>query len=278
MTLAPVLCRYALGAAVPRWVRRKNMRGIMSIVAQIEGGTVTFKKNQYGTSGRDPGNVDVGLTRIRPADEYWFDYWFFAIDPWVDGLGGKLPGLAGGKATSGGADVVPDGWSSRIMWGDRLGLREYRYSQDRENRWGDSYPWNQSNFEANRWNRVTQYLKINTPGNADGAVKFWFNGKAMWEDQSVRWRGDVDKDVARVDRVRMSIFRGGGDQNWAVPRTTRMEFSDFYVMDCMPDFSVGSHDTPPVCKEEAQPERVATIQLEPGTMARMDGDVIILER
>lgn len=248
----------------------------MAIVERFQGGTVLFKKGKFGNAGRNAGTVDVGLKSIRPANEYWFDYWFRATRPWIDGLGGKLPGLAGGLASSGGADVEPDGWSSRIMWGDQGGLREYRYDQTRQNRWGDSYPWKISKFAPGEWHRVTQHVRVNTPGVADGAVQFWFNEGLVWEDEAVRWRGNVNADVALVDKVRISIFRGGGSDAWSVPQDTEMAFSDFYVLNCMPDLSVGSHDTMPVCKGEVEPVLVASIKLEPGTTARVDGDTIML--
>lgn len=242
----------------------------MAIVSAFDGGTVTFHANEWGIAGRDAGEVDVGLKRIQPANEYWLHYWLRLNRPWIEGRGGKFPGLAGGRATSGGAQIHPEGWSSRIMWGEqRDGLREYRYDQDRKGRWGDSYAWSEGRFlDPGEWHRIVQHVRINTPDRRDGRVQFWLNGISVLRDNTVRWRGDVAPNKARVDRVRMSIFRGGNTASWSVAKETRVSFSDFYVLDCQPDMRKGDPSTPPVCQgEEIERVLVATIELEDGVLA-----------
>ena len=252
----------------------------MTIVQQLEGGQVKFKANQILRAGTDPGNVEVGLHRIKPADEYWFHYWVKWEPGWIEGRGGKLPGLAGGKATSGGADVDPEGWSSRIMWGDqRDGMREYRYDNDRQSKYGASYPWADwaRYLEVDKWHRIVQFIRINTPDKNDGVVRFWLNGQTVLRLGDVKWRGKVSDNKARVDRVRMSIFRGGGTPDWAVPRDTYASFSDFYVLNCKPDMSHGNPHLAPVCEgREPDLALVATIELGDGVTSVISGNKIRL--
>ncbi len=230
----------------------------MPIIAHFSGGTVTFKAGEYGA---EPSAVDYGLTthglkKIAPADEYWFTYWVRPLPGWIEGLGGKLPGLAGGHATSGGADVVPHGWSDRCMWGTmRGGLRDYRYSQDRLGDYGDYYPFIGDRFlDVGEWTRMMQYVKVNDPGHANGQLRWWVNDLPALVATGITWRGVVPEDVARVDKVRMSIFRGGGSDIWAVDKDTKLEFSDFYVLDCAP-LKSDNPDELPRCKAPPRPER-----------------------
>ena len=247
----------------------------MAIVKAMQGGTVTFKANEFGHKGAEfEEGMEEGKLTIPPADEYWFTYWLRLKPGWIEGWGGKLPGLAGGTATSGGADITPNGWSDRVMWGEmRDGLREYRYEQDRKSSFGDWYPFAGDRFlDVGKWHRMTQWVVINRPNKQDGQVKWWLNDELVLHETKIRWRGDVSENKARVDRVRMTIFLGGGSQQWAVDKETSIEFSDFYVTDCEPAPS-DDHNAKPVCKGEIEkpPENevVATISIHPGYAARM---------
>ena len=57
----------------------------MAIVSRFDGGTVKFKANQILAPGRDPGEVEVGLHKIKPADQYWFHYWVKWEPGWIEG-------------------------------------------------------------------------------------------------------------------------------------------------------------------------------------------------
>lgn len=252
----------------------------MSIVSEFSGGNITFLANTFGNSSKSRetgGGFDFARHRVEPADEYWLDFWINPDKNWIEGTGGKLMGLGGGSATTGGAPQTPGGWSMRMMWGTYLGLRGYRYDQDRQSTYGNRDPFDsQRKFKVDEWTRVTEHIKLNTPNKFDGEVHFWVGGRLELAMESVRWRGEVDPAKAQIDLVMLQPFRGGGSPNWAVDQDTTLHFSDFYLCSRQPDFTQGSYDKPPVFADQAPPS-LAEVLAESGVSVSWNKDAIVLK-
>lgn len=215
----------------------------MPVVKTFKGGDLyfqAFKTNRMGILRTESGfrKNTVGHHRITAADAYYFDYWVQPQPGWISGKGGKLSGLAGGKASTGGRGPVPDGWSARIMWGDvKGGLRVYLYDQDRKKgAVGRTISMGGNRLQEGKWTRITQYIKVNSPGSRNGILKMWLNGKVVVNRTDIRFRGNVSNNVARVDRVINGMFRGGSTIDWSVARDTILRFSDFQVSTNQPNF------------------------------------------
>jgi hypothetical protein len=206
------------------------------VVSAIKGWDMAYPAGMIG--GGTP--VPKSFVSVPPAKEYYLDYqvWFESDWQWVKG--GKLPGLVGGSHTSGCADIVPNGWSARFMWrGGGVG-QVYLYHQDRKNACGDEFDFpGPALFAIGKWNRITERVVINAPGQADGLVEAWLNGKKMLSLPNLKLRGSVAADVALVDQVSLQTFYGGSSADWAPSVTTHARFSSFYVRDDLPDFSLG---------------------------------------
>jgi hypothetical protein len=61
-------------------------------------------------------------------------------------------------------------------------------------------------FTANRWYSIEQYVKLNTPGIADGVAKVWINGQLAWAADKLRFRNDP---ATRIDHMHVNIYHGG---------------------------------------------------------------------
>jgi hypothetical protein len=223
------------------------------IVHQYPGGFVTFKAN---TCCNAPGSVTTNIaqgSRAIPArEEYYLDYWLKYRPGWIEGQGGKIPGLVGGTAPTGCVANVPDGWSARFMWDP---LRLYLYHQDRTDGCGDSYSLGSpSAFTVDVWHRITQRVKINTPDVANGIIQVWINGTLRYSNSTFRLRGAVSPTTALVDKFNSTIFRGGSDSSWSVPSDTTIDFKNFYFLDCQPVFTSPNPNNPPACSGGITPD------------------------
>lgn len=205
------------------------------VVHVIPGYEVTFPGNRFGVSVVQ--GVPQHYVKIPAAKEYWLDYqiWFENDFEWVKG--GKLPGLVGGTHTSGCDAIEATGWSARFMWHENGGGHFYYYHQNRQSNCGDARNFaNGRTFKKMAWNRITERVVVNAPGQANGLAQAWLNGEKVVDVGNVRWRGNVSDAVAQVDQVSLQTFYGGSTQDWAPSRTTHARFSSLVVRKDQPDF------------------------------------------
>lgn len=210
---------------------------VAGLIQVIPGFQATYPAGRFG--GSSTTGIPAPFVKLPPAREYVLDYQVrFEQDfEWVKG--GKLPGLVGGKHTSGCQGIEPDGWSARFMWHERGQLDLYLYHQDRRSGCGDTYRSQQpALFQKGRWGRITERVRVNTPGQADGSIEVWVDGRPYIHLPRVRLRGNVAATVALVDAVSLQTFYGGSSGSWAPPRTTHATFSAFHVRDSLPDLSL----------------------------------------
>lgn len=139
--------------------------------------------------------------------------------------GGKLPGLYGGDAPSGGQSVDgTNGFSMRLMW-RRDGEGEvYAYVANKRKKYGESVGRGNWVFDTGRWIEVEQEIVLNDPDEADGIVRLWIDGRQVIEQSDIVYR-TVD-DVA-VDGLMFSTFFGGSSRKWASPKDQHIEFAGF---------------------------------------------------
>ncbi len=144
--------------------------------------------------------------------------------------GGKLPGLAGGKANSGGEKPTGrDGWSARMMWRTGGAVVQYVYHVDQPTEFGEDFSWNiggQRFFRPGTWHRVEHRIVINRPGQRDGIVQGWFDGGLALDRRDVRFR---DVDSFAIDLFYFSTFFGGSDASWAATKDERIDFDLFVI-------------------------------------------------
>ena len=136
--------------------------------------------------------------------------------------GGKLPGLAGGTATTGKTKPNGDGWSARYMWRASGEAVIYLYHMGQSRDQGDDLPL-QSVFVPGRWHELTQQIRVNDPGKSNGELRVWFDGRLVLTRTDLQLRRHH---LAPVDRFYFSTFFGGASEAWAPTRDCYVDFGN----------------------------------------------------
>jgi hypothetical protein len=159
----------------------------------------------------------------QEPEEIYFRYYLRLADDWNQTLqGGKMPGLSGtyGVAGWGGRKSDgTDGWSARgafhltIPKDNPLGgltpIGTYCYHADMPGTYGDIWIWEKGYrgyLQNNRWYAVEQHLKLNRPGETDGVLRAWVDGRLALDKSDIRFR---HSDRLKIEQVWMNVYHGG---------------------------------------------------------------------
>lgn len=216
------------GRISPRWkpgmeapwrvVERDELHGFVPLAGQALRVTI-------------PRGGDVGLDLRYPLrehhgaepEELYFRYCLRLAASWANASdGGKLPGLAGtyGKAGWGGRPWDgSNGWSMRGHFGlpaptghpaaGQTMLGSYVYHAG-SGAYGEAIAWAGSGLAGllgpDRWVCLEQHLRLNTPGQHDGQLQVWVDGRLALEMDQLRVR---DQPYIRIEQLWMNVFHGG---------------------------------------------------------------------
>ncbi len=155
-------------------------------------------------------------------EEIYFRYYLRFADDWEPSDTGKLPGISGTYGVAGWGGRPSDGtngWSARgtfrpqVPMGNPFGgdivIGNYVYHADMEGQYGDLAYWIngcRGVLERNRWYSVEQYVKLNTPGQKDGIIRAWIDGRLAYEATDWRFR---TVDSLKIEQVWMDFYHGG---------------------------------------------------------------------
>ncbi|MFY0991471.1 polysaccharide lyase [Halomonas sp. C05BenzN] len=139
--------------------------------------------------------------------------------------GGKLPGLYGGEAPSGGETADGEnGFSMRLMWRE-LGQGElYEYVVDQE---GTSVGRGAWTFPSGEWVTIEQEIVLNDHDQANGLARLWIDGQPVLEQRDIVYRTTPD---LTIDGLMFSTFFGGTGEEWRTPRDQYADFADFRLL------------------------------------------------
>ena len=209
-----------------------GVSGLGSGRAEIIGGPSAFSgrslrlKYPVGTYGSRNQAIQALMRLPENYEELYVSYRVrFAAD--FDFVkGGKLPGLTGGTANTGGnRPNGRDGWSGRMMWRRGGEAVQYLYHPDQPGIYGESFRWDRR-FELGRWHTVEHRFVMNTPRVNDGILQTWFDGRQTLYVDNLRFR---DVDSFAIDQFYISTFFGGGDDTWAPTKDEYISFDDFII-------------------------------------------------
>lgn len=156
-------------------------------------------------------------------EEVFFRYALRLGESWDPSLeGGKMPGLSGtyGRAGWGGRKADGrNGWAARGSFfriqreksplSHLRGIGTYLYQADMSDAYGDVYGWGlgpSGALEKNRWYSIEQQVRMNRPGERDGILRAWVDGKLVFEKTNVRYRDIPD---LRIESLWMNVYHGG---------------------------------------------------------------------
>lgn len=189
---------------------------------------------------------------VKTADTMWSAYDIFFEDGFEFQLGGKLPGLCGGKCYTGNAmPETGDGWSARIMWRKDGNAVQLIYFMGQKSEYGDDFKWDlngtipQKQFTTGTWHRIVNKVSMNTiasPGNGDknGRVQAWIDGELALDVDTLRLR---DYDTVKVDKFYLSTFHGGSSAEWAPTHDCFIRYDNFTVSTDSIAVKAGAADT-----------------------------------
>jgi len=171
---------------------------------------------------RAPGQAQARCLAYRVRFSDGFDF----------ARGGKLPGLYGGAAPRGcvAADLAA-GFSARLMWRAGGAGELYLYAPDRTAHCGESIGRGSFHFTPGRWTRIAEEVVLNQPGQSDGVVRVWADGRLAVERRGLDLR---EQPQIGVDGLIFSTFFGGHGPDWASPRDQSAEFADFTIWTARP--------------------------------------------
>ena len=207
---------------------------------------IKFSKGVFGTNCGI-----VARSNINGNNVYTLEYRLKFDNGFDWRLGGKLPGLAGGSApTGGGIPSDGSGFSTRYMWRPNGRLVVYAYYKDQTSFYGDD--WNVGlNFQTGIWYTLKQTVTINTDNNANGRVEVWVNGEKKLDKKNIRLMSNGNS----VNRVLFDTFMGGNDPSWSPDHTQYLRMDDFKCVK-------GRNDGPPPAVTEG------TVEIENNYMIR----------
>ncbi len=192
--------------------------------------------------GGEVGEGEKRHVEIPARDSYWLDYTVRFEPGFFYTKTGKLPGLAGGNATTGCDRIDPAGWSARLGWTLDGKGKLYVYDQHRDDKCGTNhYFTDDRRYEAGETHRLTQWIKLNTPGQRDGVIRVWLDGMLAVTADNLELRGNVSGQRARIDTLAYSVFSGGKDPSvFAPPHDQSISFGPIKIATCRPDFDVAA--------------------------------------
>jgi hypothetical protein len=198
-------------------------------------GRVLRVRYPEGTIGGPKGGMQFmspfERSGLMPAEHLFLRY-YVRFDPDFDFVkGGKLPGLVGGQANTGGH--IPngkDGFSVRLMWRPGGRVVAYVYHPDQATQWGDDlkFQWKGKDcrFVPGQWHCVETEVQLNVPGRHDGFVRGWIDNQPVLDHQGLRFR---DIPELKIDGFYFSTFFGGGDLSWAARKDEHAEYDAFVI-------------------------------------------------
>ncbi|KAJ7639776.1 hypothetical protein DFH06DRAFT_1271797 [Mycena polygramma] len=213
-----------------------------------KGSYIPSKDPKGGFSFYAPGPAAVDLTTAKEA---LFGYSVYFPENFNFVLGGKLPGLYGGdNATTAvscsGGRRDPSCFSVRLMWRTDGAGELYTYLPDKKfgppftanakmcatnsaecnPTYGASLGRGNFTWATGKWTTVSQRVKLNTVGQADGELELFVGGKSVI---SVTGVAMTNKDSGAIQGMQMQTFFGGSNTTWASPLDQQVYFADFSV-------------------------------------------------
>jgi hypothetical protein len=150
--------------------------------------------------------------------------------------GGKLPGLGGTSQSQSPTGctqndtTINNGFSARLMWHRGGDLVVYTYFPDRDtSKCGVSTTFLNS-AQPNRWYTLRQHVKLNTPGQRNGLLEMYVDGRLALRQTNVFFR-ESGKSAVKINNILFHTYRGGSetDERFQSSKNERIQFDDFKV-------------------------------------------------
>lgn len=192
---------------------------------------VQYRQGVVGPPGGCEYLTDLNQLGITPHESLYLRYYVRFEPGFYFMRGGKLPGLCGGTANTGGHKPNgEDGWSARIMWRPNGRIVQYVYYPDQASEYGDDFNWDMGGktrtFIPGKWQCVETYVQLNDPGKNNGIIRSWLDGEPALDVENIRFRITPS---LKIDKMYFDTFFGGNDDSWASIQDEKTWFDNFVI-------------------------------------------------
>ncbi|EJD36093.1 hypothetical protein AURDEDRAFT_74614 [Auricularia subglabra TFB-10046 SS5] len=200
----------------------------------------SYPKGSYNPSGEPKGGFGfyfAGPSDIwAGADQILFSYAVYFPGDFQFNMGGKLPGPYGGEdqeiafGCTGGRQADRDKcFDLRLMWRTNGAGEIYAYVPETDGNkeagkelegtvidssYGMSLARGAFNFTPGDWTVVAERVRLNTPGQTDGEIELWVDGKSVIHATGLAIRSSAS---STFRGVHCQTFFGGSTADWASP-------------------------------------------------------------
>eukprot|EP00123_Amoebidium_parasiticum_P019862 comp34531_c0_seq1/m.47304 comp34531_c0_seq1/g.47304 ORF comp34531_c0_seq1/g.47304 comp34531_c0_seq1/m.47304 type:complete len:417 (-) comp34531_c0_seq1:58-1308(-) len=191
--------------------------------------SVVYPQHCFNT---DACAIQFKVRLDQNTTEAWIAYRVRFEQGFEFNLGGKLPGLCGGRCNTGGyrSDGI-DGFSARVMWREEGRVVQYLYYANQPDVFGQDLNWtrsdgSQARFLPGKWHTLMTRVKLNDVGKANGIVESYMDGSLALVQTGIEWRWSHN---ITINIFYFSTFFGGNNYTWESPQNQEATFDDFIV-------------------------------------------------
>ncbi len=130
---------------------------------------------------------------------------------------------AGDLASGGNKPNGSNGFTSRYMWREDGRAVLYLYHMDQPGTYGEDIDLG-TKFERGKWHKLTQRVRVNDNGQANGAVDVWMDDRQVLSRDGLRFTNGQE-----IDTAYFSTFHGGNGSDWWPSSNVNAYFDDFVV-------------------------------------------------
>ena len=228
----PLIWNLQFAAPLDQWLENlpaSRIWGTQNLARRQDGPTnvleVTYPKGSIDPAAKAAPVGGAGFLYPSPTPLFsgCLAYEVAFVEGFDFAKGGKLPGLYGGNAPSGGADTSM-GFSTRYMWRTGGAGEVYAYVPDKSGAYGESIGRGDWTFVPGQWQQLEQEVIVNHLGQKDGVLRVWVGGRLLIKRTDMLYRVN---DNVLVNGLMFSTFFGGHDPSWASPKTQMAFFRNF---------------------------------------------------
>ncbi len=163
--------------------------------------------------------------KFEPQEELFVSYYILFPAGWDGVKGGKLPGLCGSECPCSTEVTGKNGFSARYMFRPDMKIVVNCYHMDQPGKDGEDFELDYT-FERGTWYKLTQRIKLNSPGSKNGELQAWVDDAEVLAVDTLRYR---DVDTVRIDQFYFSTFYGGSTPDWAPLSDQYIYYDEFKV-------------------------------------------------
>lgn len=194
---------------------------------------VKYPKGSYDPGTMKKNNSPLGGAVFRSplstgeTDCIFLSYSVQFAENFNFGLGGKLPGLYGGRPISGGEKADgKNGFSIRIKWDENGQGSPYAYIPEKKSTYGETFGEKPLLFIPGKKHKITLQIKLNSPEKKDGLLMIWQDGTLKYKNTEIKYRESSD---LKISGFLFSTFFGGHNPEYASPNETYAIFTEIFT-------------------------------------------------